>query len=77
MTDHTHGSGCVFSTALASFLAMDEDVATATKHAHEFTRSAIRRGYRCGQGSGAVNPVTVSRLDEGRLYIADETQNQD
>lgn len=57
MTDHTHGSGCVFSTALATFLAMDEDVTTATKRAHDFTRGAIRRGYPCGQGSGAVNPA--------------------
>jgi len=55
-TKHTHGSGCVFSTALATFLAMDNDVKQATKLAHDFTRSAIRSSYPCGMGSGVVRP---------------------
>ena len=53
-TQHTHGSGCVFSTALATFLAGDKDVVTATKMAHDFTRRAIIHGYGCGRGPGPV-----------------------
>ena len=53
---HTHGSGCVFSTALATFLALENDVKRATELAHEFTRRAIERGYPCGKGAGAVRP---------------------
>jgi hydroxymethylpyrimidine/phosphomethylpyrimidine kinase len=55
-TEHTHGSGCAFSTALATFLAMEDDVIKATKLAHDFTRHAIERGYPCGRGAGVVRP---------------------
>ncbi|MCD4715983.1 MAG: hydroxymethylpyrimidine/phosphomethylpyrimidine kinase, partial [Desulfobacterales bacterium] len=55
-TQHTHGSGCVFSTALATFLAGDNGVVSATKMAHAFTRRAILNGYACGRGPGPVKP---------------------
>jgi hydroxymethylpyrimidine/phosphomethylpyrimidine kinase len=53
-TKHTHGSGCVFSTALATFLAGEEDTVKATKMAHDFSRRAIIESYPCGQGPGPV-----------------------
>jgi hydroxymethylpyrimidine kinase/phosphomethylpyrimidine kinase len=53
-TEHTHGSGCVFSAALATFLAHGKDMFHATKLAHDFTRCAIINGYPCGRGSGPV-----------------------
>lgn len=55
-TQNTHGSGCVFSTALATFLAGNNDVVAATKMAHVFTRRAIINGYSCGRGPGLVRP---------------------
>ena len=55
-TEHTHGSGCVFSTALATYLAQDKDVVKATKLAHDFTRCAIMNAYACGRGSGPIQP---------------------
>jgi hydroxymethylpyrimidine/phosphomethylpyrimidine kinase len=55
-TPHTHGSGCVFSAALATFLAMDHGLREAAKRAQVFTRGAIERGYACGGGAGAVSP---------------------
>ncbi len=57
---HTHGSGCVFSTALATFLAKEKDIIEATKLAHDFTRHAIINGYPCGMGPG---PVQVPLLE--------------
>lgn len=59
-TEHTHGSGCVFSAALATFLAKGDDLPTATKLAQNFTRVAIKTGYPCGRGGGVVNPNPVS-----------------
>ncbi|MBN1106765.1 MAG: bifunctional hydroxymethylpyrimidine kinase/phosphomethylpyrimidine kinase [Deltaproteobacteria bacterium] len=56
-SEHTHGSGCVFSTALATFLAAHEDLRIATEMAHEFTRRAISCGYASGKGAGAVRPI--------------------
>ena len=55
-TRHTHGTGCVFSTALATYLAMDHDLEKAAGLSHDFTRQAIEKGYACGKGAGPVNP---------------------
>jgi hydroxymethylpyrimidine kinase/phosphomethylpyrimidine kinase len=55
-TEHVHGSGCVFSSALATFLALEGAVNKATEQAHDFVRQAIERGYPCGKGAGAVCP---------------------
>jgi hydroxymethylpyrimidine kinase/phosphomethylpyrimidine kinase len=55
-SDHTHGSGCVFSTALATYLAITGDLRTAAGLAHEFAHAAIHRGYSCGRGAGPVGP---------------------
>jgi hydroxymethylpyrimidine/phosphomethylpyrimidine kinase len=60
-TDHTHGSGCVFSSALATFLAQKKDVVKATKLAHDFVRCAILKGYPCGRGSGPVRPESGNK----------------
>jgi hydroxymethylpyrimidine/phosphomethylpyrimidine kinase len=55
-TQNTHGTGCVFSSALATYLALDYDLAEATQQAHLFTRRSIARGYPCGSGAGVTNP---------------------
>lgn len=55
-TKHTHGSGCVFSAALATFLAKEKGVKEATELAHDFTRNAISHAYPCGRGAGVVRP---------------------
>lgn len=56
-TAHTHGTGCVFSSAMATFLAMGYDVPRAARRAQEFTRKAIEGSYPCGRGAGPVNPA--------------------
>ncbi|MDD5204482.1 MAG: bifunctional hydroxymethylpyrimidine kinase/phosphomethylpyrimidine kinase, partial [Desulfobacterales bacterium] len=53
---HTHGSGCVFSTALATYLAITGDIRAAAALAHEFAHMAIQKGYSCGRGAGPVGP---------------------
>ena len=55
----THGTGCVFSSAQASFLALGEDLKEATKSAHDLVRKAIRGGYSIGRGRGAVAPYSA------------------
>jgi hydroxymethylpyrimidine/phosphomethylpyrimidine kinase len=60
-TVHTHGSGCVFSSALATFLAMDDDLARAVGEAHRFTKEAIKAAYPCGEGAGAVRPTPMGK----------------
>lgn len=60
-TPHTHGSGCIFSSALATFLAEGRDLESATGAAHRLTRSAIRKGYACGKGAGCVRTCLLNR----------------
>jgi hydroxymethylpyrimidine/phosphomethylpyrimidine kinase len=55
-TDHTHGTGCVFSSALALALAEKSSVIGAVALAHDFVRQAIISGYACGRGAGTVSP---------------------
>jgi hydroxymethylpyrimidine kinase/phosphomethylpyrimidine kinase len=57
----THGTGCVFSSALATFLALGENLKEAVRSAHDLVRSAIRGGYRVGRGTGAVAPMRPVR----------------
>lgn len=53
---HTHGTGCVFSSALATFLGMGNNVIKGTEMANNFTRKAISKGFKTGKGPGSVNP---------------------
>jgi hydroxymethylpyrimidine/phosphomethylpyrimidine kinase len=55
-TENDHGSGCVFSSALATCLAGEGDPVRATARAHALTRAGIMKGYPCGRGRGAVRP---------------------
>lgn len=56
---HTHGTGCVFSSALAAFLAIGHGLQKAAGKAHDFVRGAIQKGYPCGWGAGPVNPAGI------------------
>ncbi|MCD6560733.1 MAG: bifunctional hydroxymethylpyrimidine kinase/phosphomethylpyrimidine kinase [Deltaproteobacteria bacterium] len=64
---HTHGSGCVFSTALTTYLSMGNDITTAVELAHDFARCAVTHGYACGEGAGPVQagkPGTCEQLQK-------------
>ncbi len=56
-TSNTHGTGCVFSTAVACYMASGKNVFDATKMAHQFVRFAIMHSYSLGKGAGPVNPL--------------------
>ena len=61
-TGSNHGTGCVFSSAMATCLAMGRDVPEAARVANEFTRGALRGGYPCGRGAGCVNPAQAGSV---------------
>ena len=61
-TPNTHGSGCVFSASVATFLALDYSVAESARFAHIYTRRAIERGYPLGHGPGPVNPGPLEEI---------------
>lgn len=56
-TNHVHGTGCSFSAAITSYLALGADVKTAVLKAKNYINGAIVDGsyYRLGAGIGPVN----------------------
>lgn len=56
-TVNTHGSGCAFSAAIASYLAMGLSTADSVRRAKAFISSAIEFAIEVGKGHGPVNPM--------------------
>jgi hydroxymethylpyrimidine/phosphomethylpyrimidine kinase len=56
-TANTHGSGCVFSAAIAAGLAKGLEPLAAVRQAKEFISAAIELSLEIGHGRGPVNPM--------------------
>lgn len=56
-TLNTHGTGCTFSSAIASFLAKGHDMVSASKAAKQYIINALTNGadITLGKGHGPVN----------------------
>jgi hydroxymethylpyrimidine/phosphomethylpyrimidine kinase len=54
-TNNTHGTGCTFSSAVASFLALGFAIESAVIQAKEFVTQALRHSYPIGHGHGPLN----------------------
>jgi hydroxymethylpyrimidine/phosphomethylpyrimidine kinase len=52
---HTHGTGCTLASAIASHLALGEDVPGAVAKAKEYVTGAIAHGFPLGAGIGPVD----------------------
>ncbi|MDA2933758.1 bifunctional hydroxymethylpyrimidine kinase/phosphomethylpyrimidine kinase [Acidobacteria bacterium AH-259-D05] len=53
-TKNTHGSGCTFASAIASYLAHGLDLKNSVSRAKEFVTEAIRHSLPLGQGHGPL-----------------------
>jgi hydroxymethylpyrimidine/phosphomethylpyrimidine kinase len=56
-TPHTHGTGCVFSAAIAAGLARGDEVLAAIRAAKTFITRAIEEALPLGGGHGPANPM--------------------
>ncbi len=54
-TKHTHGTGCTFSSAIASNLALGFSVSEAVGKAKEYINIAIAHAPKLGKGNGPVH----------------------
>ena len=52
---NTHGTGCSFSSAIASFIAHGNDLDEAFKLAKNYVWQGIKESYSIGQGNGPIN----------------------
>ena len=53
-TTHDNGSGCVFSSAIAAYLAQGAAIPEAVKNARAFMTSVLPHGKPVGNGHGPV-----------------------
>jgi hydroxymethylpyrimidine kinase / phosphomethylpyrimidine kinase / thiamine-phosphate diphosphorylase len=60
-TLHTHGTGCTYSAAIATFLAQGIPLVQAVTKAKIFITEAIRNASGLGAGHGPVNHYTAAR----------------
>lgn len=58
---HTHGTGCTLASAIASRLALGDDVPTAVGAAKQYVTGALRAGFPLGAGIGPVDHGWRSR----------------
>ncbi len=56
-SDHTHGSGCTFSSAIAAQLACGQQLQEAVILAKAYVTKAIEKGYSVGKGPGPLNQL--------------------
>ena len=52
---HTHGTGCTLASAIASRLALGDDVPAAVRAAKDYVTGAIAGGFAIGAGIGPVD----------------------
>lgn len=52
---HTHGTGCTLASAIASRLALGDDVPAAVRAAKEYVTGGIAGGFALGAGIGPVD----------------------
>ncbi len=60
-TPHTHGTGCVLSSAIAGHLALGDDLLEAVRAGKAFVTEAIRHALALGSGIGPVDPLWAIR----------------
>lgn len=58
-TPHTHGTGCVYSAAIATYLALEFEVMDAVGKAKDLIHAAVRFGLPLGSGHGPANPYAL------------------
>ncbi len=56
-SQHTHGSGCTFSSAIAAQLATGQNLRDAVILAKAYVTQAIEKAYQTGKGAGPLNQL--------------------
>jgi hydroxymethylpyrimidine/phosphomethylpyrimidine kinase len=58
-TKNTHGTGCIFASAIAANLAHRKTVRESVTAAKDFITAAIRNNLAIGKGYGPANPMAL------------------
>ncbi|MBO3758090.1 MAG: bifunctional hydroxymethylpyrimidine kinase/phosphomethylpyrimidine kinase, partial [Candidatus Brockarchaeota archaeon] len=69
ITKNTHGTGCIFSAAIAAELAKGEDIQKAVEVAKLFVTQAIAYSLAIGKGQGPTNPTSWLQLPAEKYNV--------
>jgi len=69
---NTHGTGCTFASAIATFLALGETIPEAVRKAKAFIALAIESGLPIGRGIGPTNPFAYVLREMERYRVVQE-----
>jgi len=61
LSKNTHGTGCTFASAIATYLAQGEPLPESVKRAKEFITAAIKAARPLGRGHGPVNHFVAAQ----------------
>jgi len=70
-TANTHGTGCIYSAAIATYLAMDLEIREAVARAKDFVHSSIRFALPLGKGHGPTNPFAQFAHDQEKYRVVE------
>jgi len=70
-TKNTHGTGCTYSAAIATYLAQGTPLNEAVDRAKRFLTDAIRFSLSLGAGHGPTNPYAAAFRDAERFRVLD------
>ncbi len=71
-TRNTHGTGCTFASAIATFLARGDTIYGAVQKAKTFITLAIQSGLSLGKGTGPTNPAAYVLREMERYRVVQE-----
>lgn len=74
-TEHTHGTGCTFASALACMMTRCESLPEAVENAKAFITAAISNAVPIGQGQGPTNPYALVGKDAERYRAVQAVKN--
>lgn len=69
---NTHGTGCTFASAIATFLAMGETLNESIRKAKDFITLAIQYGINIGKGHGPLNHFAYTLREMKRFQVIEE-----
>jgi hydroxymethylpyrimidine kinase/phosphomethylpyrimidine kinase len=71
-TKNTHGTGCVFASAIATFLAKGEQVFEAVERAKTFVTQTLQSSLDLGKGTGPADPSIYFLREVERCQVLQE-----
>ena len=75
-TNHTHGTGCTYSAAIATHLARGRTLSEAVGVSKAYVTEAIRNGIAIGQGAGPTDHFFYLRHGDTATWARDLRLNE-